>query len=64
MKPTPGQKHVKASYRAALLLYPLARLFFPSMLLRDLGRAMIHAARFGAPKQVLEVTDMKALAAK
>jgi uncharacterized protein YbjT (DUF2867 family) len=64
MKPTPGQKHVKAAYRAALILYPLARLFFPSMPLRDVGRAMIHAVRFGAPKQVLEVSDIKALAAK
>ena len=64
MKPTPGQKHVKTAYRAALLLYPLARLFFPAMPLRDVARAMINAVRFGAPKQVLEVPDMKALAAK
>ena len=64
MKPTPGQKHVKTAYRAALLLYPLARLFFPAMPLRDVARAMINAVRFGAPKQVLEVPDMKVLAAK
>jgi uncharacterized protein YbjT (DUF2867 family) len=64
MKPTPGQKHVKTSYRVALVLYPLARLFFPAMPLRDVARAMINAVRFGAPKQVLEVPDMKALAAK
>lgn len=64
MKPTPGQKHVKAAYRAALLLYPVARLFFPGMLLRDLGRAMINVVRSGAPKHLLEVADMKALAAK
>jgi uncharacterized protein YbjT (DUF2867 family) len=63
MKPRPGQKHVKAAYRAALLLYPLARLFFPSMPLGDVGRAMIHAVRFGAPKHVLEVPDIKTLAA-
>jgi hypothetical protein len=55
--------HDKAAYRAALILYPVARLFFPSMPLRDVGRAMIQAARFGAPKQVLEVADIKALAA-
>ncbi len=47
-----------------MILYPLARLFFPSMPLRDVARAMIHAVRFGAPKQVLEVTDIQALAAK
>jgi uncharacterized protein YbjT (DUF2867 family) len=64
MKPTPGQKHVKAAYRAALVLYPLARLFFPGMLLRDVARAMINAVRSGAPKQVLEVPDIRALAAK
>src|SRR4051812_21821391 len=64
MKPTPGQKHVKTAYRAALLLYPLLRWFFPSMPLRDVGRAMIHAVRYGAPKQVLEVPDIQALAAK
>jgi len=64
MKPMPGQKHVKAAYRAALLLYPLARLFFPSMPLRDVARAMINAVRFGAPKQLLEVKDIQALAAR
>jgi uncharacterized protein YbjT (DUF2867 family) len=64
MKPTPGQKHIKAAFRAALILYPLARLFFPAMPLRDVARAMLNAVRFGAPKQVLEVADMKALAAK
>jgi uncharacterized protein YbjT (DUF2867 family) len=62
MKPTPGQKHVKTAYRAALVLYPLATLFFPGMPLRDVGRAMIQAARSGAPKQVLEVRDIKELA--
>jgi len=64
MKPTPGQKHIKTAYRVALLLYPLFSLFFPGMPLRDVARAMIHAVRFGAPKQVLEVKDMRALAAK
>jgi uncharacterized protein YbjT (DUF2867 family) len=61
MKPVPGQKHVKAAFRAALVLYPVARLFFPGMELRDVGRAMIHAVRFGAPKGVLEVADIRAL---
>ena len=58
MKPTPRQRHVKAASRAALLLYPRARLFFPSVALRDVARAMIHAVRFGAPKRVLEVTEL------
>jgi uncharacterized protein YbjT (DUF2867 family) len=63
MKPVPGQKHVKTAYRAALVLYPVAALFFPAMPLRDVARAMINAVRFGAPKQVLEVADIRALAA-
>jgi hypothetical protein len=37
-------------------------LFFPGMELQDLARAMINAGRFGAPKQVLEVADVHALA--
>jgi uncharacterized protein YbjT (DUF2867 family) len=64
MKPVPGQKHVKTAFRVALVLYPLAALFFPAMPLRDVARAMINAVRFGAPKQVLEVADIRALAAK
>jgi uncharacterized protein YbjT (DUF2867 family) len=64
MKPVPGQKHVKTAFRVALVLYPLAALFFPAMPLRDVARAMINAVRFGAPKHVLEVPDIRALAAK
>jgi uncharacterized protein YbjT (DUF2867 family) len=62
MKPTPGQKRVKGSYWLIVVLYPLFNLFFPGMSLRDVARAMLNAARFGAPKQVLEVADMRALA--
>lgn len=62
MKPKPGQKNVKALYRAGLLLYPLLRLFFPALELRQVGQAMIHAAAHGAPKQVLEVGDIAELA--
>ena len=64
MKPVPGQRHVKAVFRAALLLYPLLALFFPSMDLRDVARAMIHCARFGSGKHVLEVDAIKAMAAR
>jgi hypothetical protein len=34
------------------------------MNLRDVGRAMIEAARAGAPKHVLEVEDLRELAKK
>jgi uncharacterized protein YbjT (DUF2867 family) len=64
MKPTPGQKRVKGGYYLIKLLYPLFNLFFPGMSLRDVGRAMINAVSVGAPKGVLEVADMKALAAR
>ena len=64
MRPTPGQKRVKGGYYLVVALYPLLGLFFPGMPLRDVARAMINAVRFGAPKPVLEVAGMKALAAR
>jgi uncharacterized protein YbjT (DUF2867 family) len=62
MKPTPGQLHIKRTYRAMLVFYPLLKLFFPGLPLSDVARAMLNAVRFGAPKTVLEAKDMKALA--
>jgi uncharacterized protein YbjT (DUF2867 family) len=64
MRPTRGQKRVKGGYTLITVLYPLMNLFFPGMPLQTLARAMINAVRFGAPKQVLEVADIKALAAR
>lgn len=63
MKPKPGQKHVKALFRAGLLLAPIVQLFLPVLTLEQVGRAMIRCAKSGAPKQVLEVPDIAALAA-
>ncbi len=61
MKPAPGQKNIKRSYRVALVLYPLLTLFFPGIALRKVGLAMINCVRFGAPKGVLEAEkDIKA----
>ena len=60
MKPAPGQKNIKRTYRALLVLYPLVNLFFPGLPLRQVGLAMINCVRFGAPKGVLEVKDIKA----
>ena len=62
MKPTPGQKNIKGG-TLLVVVYPLLKLFFPGMRLSDVGRAMINAVRFGAPKPVLEVADMRQLAA-
>jgi uncharacterized protein YbjT (DUF2867 family) len=63
MAPMPGQKHLKLGWLIKAL-YPVAALVFPAMPLKDVARAMVNAVRFGAPKQVLEVADMKALAAR
>ncbi|MEO8900362.1 MAG: NAD-dependent epimerase/dehydratase family protein [Polyangiaceae bacterium] len=62
MKPTPGQLHIKGSYRALLVFYPLLNLFFPGLPLTALGRAMVNAVRFRPPKTVLEAKDIKELA--
>ena len=59
MKPAPGQKNIKRSYRVALVLYPLLNLFFQGIPLRRVGPAMINCVRFGAPKGVLEAMDIK-----
>ena len=62
MKPSPGQKSIKTFYRVALVLMPIARLFFPMLTLKQVGQAMIHAVTKGYDKQVLEVADIAALA--
>jgi uncharacterized protein YbjT (DUF2867 family) len=59
MKPAPGQKNVKRSYRVALVLYPLLNLFFAGIPLRQVGLAMINCVRFGATKAVLEARDIE-----
>jgi len=64
MKPTAGQKNVIGGYWLVKGLFPLLNLVFPGITLSELGRAMINAVRFGAPKGVLEVPDIKALAAR
>ena len=63
MTPKPGQKHVKALFRAALVLAPVMKLFLPTLTLEQVGQAMIHCVKSGAPKHVLEVPDIAALAA-
>jgi uncharacterized protein YbjT (DUF2867 family) len=61
MKPVPGQKNLKTSYRILLVLYPLLNLFFPGLTLNQVARAMIRCVREGAPKHVLEPADIRAL---
>jgi uncharacterized protein YbjT (DUF2867 family) len=62
MTPKPGQKHLKRTYRVALVFAPVLELFFKALTLQQVGRAMIRCVQTGAPKQVLEIADIAALA--
>lgn len=64
MKHVDGQKHVKAFFKPVLWMYPMWKALVPglSMTLDEVGRAMIRCVTDGAPKNVLEVSDMQALA--
>ena len=45
-------------------LFPLLRWLFPAYILttEQIGRAMLHVVRHGAPKRVLESPDIRKLA--
>ncbi len=62
MKPVKGQKNLKGSYRLMLPLVPILGLFLPALSLNDVGKAMIRCVQSGAPKSVLEVADIAAVA--
>lgn len=62
MKPVRGQKNLKTAYRVMLPLVPIIGLFFKALTLNDVGKAMIRCVTSGAPKHVLEVPDIAALA--
>jgi len=62
MEPVPGQKNLKRSYRFLMVLLPLFRLFLPSLSLSEVGRAMLRCVSNGAPKNVLEIEDIRKLA--
>ncbi len=53
----------RLAYRVAAPLVPLARRFFPGQITttETIGRAMLHVARTGAPKRILETPDINAL---
>ena len=63
MKPVAGQKNLKRGFGLLMPLFPVMKLFFPALTLDEVGLAMIRCVKSGAPKQVLEVPDIKALAA-
>jgi uncharacterized protein YbjT (DUF2867 family) len=55
----------RIAYTAFRPLWPLLRRLAPGAMIttEELGRAMIRAARYGAPKRVLENRDLRALGA-
>lgn len=65
MRPTPGLKYAQKYYAYIGWLYPLLRLFLPRHVttLREQARAMIAAARHGFDRPVVEVPDIRRLAA-
>lgn len=64
LQPLAGQQHILKLYRWLGWLYPVLRTVAPATAcsLRELGLAMLNAARHGAPKPVLEVPDIVQLA--
>jgi hypothetical protein len=64
MKPVKGQRNLKTSYRVGLVFLPVLPLFFPMLTLSEVARAMLNCVRGAAPRNVLEVADIKALAAR
>jgi len=64
MKPMSGQKHFYGyNFWMHKLLYPVARFVFPACTIQEIARAMINAVTLGYDKPVLEVADIKKLAA-
>ena len=69
IQPVHGARSKTAAYRIAYALLkpalPLLRRLFPRYILttEEIGRAMIHVAREGAPKKILETRDIRDCAA-
>ncbi len=63
LKSTKGLKNTLPAYKYFAWLYPLMRPLFPAMLgtLHELGLAMINSIKYGFPKKVLEVKDIRRL---
>ena len=64
MKPTKGQQNVKGYYKIMSVLSPILQYIFPMLHMKQIGQAMINSVTKGYNKQVLEIKDIKALAAK
>ncbi len=66
MHPTPGLKNTLKLYRYFTWMYPFMRMVFPWFVstLSELGKAMIHVAKNGYERPVLEVRDIVRAAGK
>ena len=65
MKPYPNQRNFRGYNKMATsFLFPVLKIFFPFLTLKQIAQAMINAVKFGNEKQVLEVADIRALAEK
>lgn len=66
MQPTKGLKNTLPYYKYFSWLYPVLRFAFPKHVstLQELALAMIHATTLGYKKNILEVPDIVALAAR
>ncbi|WP_426492140.1 epimerase [Hymenobacter sp. 102] len=64
LRATPGQRHVLSYYKYFGWLYPVLRGVAPKFAstITELGQAMLHVARRGYPKPILEVPDIVAAA--
>ena len=65
MRPMPGQKHFHGYNRwTHKILYPVLSLVFPACSIQQIAQAMINATLMGYEKPILEVRDIKTLAAR
>jgi uncharacterized protein YbjT (DUF2867 family) len=66
LHPTPGLKNTLPYYKYITWLYPIVNVLASKYVstLAELGLAKIHVVKHGAPKNVLEVQDFKALLSK
>jgi len=65
MQPMPGQKHFHGYNRwTHKILYPVLSLVFPACSIQQIAQAMINATLMGYEKPILEVSDIRKLAAR
>jgi len=65
MKFTEGQNNISKTQKVLSLLYPVFKTLFPNgaSTLQQVAKAMVNASKYGYEKKVVEVKDIKILAA-